>query len=442
MLAPAVAVSPTSGSHPPRVRWAEGGGLLERAVWRRGGRVAQVEGVQAALLPEVFGGMHVLAPVGRGAALLAERVAGRFCAVGTGAVCAPVRWRTAGGVAAWIHAPALPRGPSEVPASPGVIVRGDGAWLSVAVGDEALAAALAARPEARGSALAVLRDGRVVALTPMARARGLARGMGAARARRLARAGGVTLVRDAALVTAGAEAGVTAQGPVLADVRAWLGDRSAGGDEGGAQASGQASALARGGLAGGVHYARGVLTVRLDLTQDAVAVADALVLRLWQVWGVVGRVAVASLAGDSAALVRLLAPGQVAVVPVEASGAWGVGRAWAGARVRLGARACAWEGRALEDVEGIVARCAALAQGVEGRALQVLLAGVGVAEPVEVCVDLPRGADPAVRRALVEDAVRRQALTVGPVRAITVRAARRTRGSAARTSGALARAAS
>jgi hypothetical protein len=186
----------------------------------------------------------------------------------------------------------------------------------------------------------------------------------------------------------------------------------------------EACALALG-QAGG-RLVRGVWTVRLDLAHDAVAVARALLLRVWQTCGLAGRAAVAAFEGDASALVRVLGAGQVGVVPVEASGVWAGGRGLRRGRARLGAREGVWEGRVMEDADGVAARAAVLARGVTSRCLRVRLAGPSGQEAAELRIELPRHADVAVRRALVEDAVRRHALACGPVRGIRVRAWRAT----------------
>jgi hypothetical protein len=110
--------------------------------------------------------------------------------------------------------------------------------------------------------------------------------------------------------------------------------------------------------------------------------------------------------------------------------------------VRLGTRARSWEGRAIEDVEGVVARASALAQGLTGRALRVSVGGQARAEVVTFCVDMPVGADAGVRRALLEDAVRQHTIALGGVGSIEVRQAARASGRTYAVSEGLARAAS
>jgi hypothetical protein len=129
------------------------------------------------------------------------------------------------------------------------------------------------------------------------------------------------------------------------------------------------------------------------------ALADQLVLRLWQEFGVRVRLAIAAESGAAMRLTRLLEPDSVALIPATASGAW--------RRRGSPRRAGAWVGPSLVDIEGIVAKARALVEQVSGPgALRVVAAGRSV--------DVRCTAGASV--AQVESALRAHALQLGEVR--------------------------
>lgn len=359
------------------------------AVDRRGGRTFQFAGSeQLWTLPEVVGPTCVLVPRGHGWPMLARRMGASLRALPHGEPCAPERWSVAGGVAARFRRVALPRGPApavgevDLGAAPRV------GWLRLRVRDLAWSALRRMDPSAGHGAVVLVGVGgrRIQCVSPLARARGLSRGMSVSLAQRHCPS-----VRVLGMVDPTA---------LRAELVAWLVERF-----------------------GGVVPCRGgwlVPWVAPAGQGDDLLGPAWLVQRLWQGFGVHASAAVGASPAAAAALGRLLDPAEVASVEPQAVAAWGR-RAVRVGRLGGGAEGALWEGVALPDVEGVLCRVEQLAErlmpGAEGRTVRVRLHGEK--QSATVRVQVPRGGGRGV--SLLSSAVRGSLTTLGPVSRVDLR---------------------
>lgn len=331
-------------------------GPLAGALRRRGGRAFRIDvgptrGDLVLALPAAPGPLRVIAPRGLGRSLLA-RGNGPWRAEGGGERCLPARWVGVGGVAAWLREVERPRAADAV--APGQARSGDGLHVVVLPVDAAWAEARRADPSVGRGPVVLLRAGRVVGLSPQARAAGLRRGMSLRLARRR-----VPELR--AVEGVEGEAMYARLGALLAQEVAEPG-------------------RVRGGWAATLPAAK---------SAAAMGLAAWIVARAWQALGVEVRVAVGPDRASTLALARALPAGLAGVVTASAGAAWTA------------------PGRApvvLPDLEGLVVGAREIARGArDGDRLRL----VGAAGSVEVELAPGRGADRA------EQLVRRHGLALG-----------------------------
>ncbi len=335
------------------------------------------EGDVLVTLPAESGGRCVIVPKGMGSAVVANGVAGGWVAAGSGSTFGPARWASVGSVAAWVRSVRLPVGPNGAVGARERPIAEDGGWIVIRPVGVAWAEARRADPSAGRGAVVVL-DRWVRAVSPVARACGVAVGMSAAQAS--ARCAAVRFIQP------------PPRGDSWERMTDVLEVELAGVTRSGA------GFVAR---AGG---ARGAA---------ALALAERIAHRLWQSVGVEARIAVAGSAAEARALVAVLEPNQVAVAPHGGAPVWSVhtrGGAWS-----RSARSASWRGPSLPDVEGIVALCRSIAPSASGPLRLTLDTGNR-----RHIIDVPAG--PLAAAARVESAVRECALGVGPISAVRMRA--------------------
>jgi hypothetical protein len=357
----------------PRLSPAPEASPLAARLARRGGRAFLI-GDELVLAMPGAGGPQVLVPRGFGRPLLAVSVAGAMRALGTGAPCHPARWVSVGGVAARVREVPLPRGPARaLPAQDAPAGDAEGPWLVVRTEALAGSAARLLDPSV-GHGAVVVAGPRVRAVSAQAARAGVRLGQSVALARR--KCPGVRVV--AAPDDAAVEAAVA-------------------------------------GVVGGEKVG-GAWRVRLPAGGDAGEHAARVLRRLWQRAGVEAAGAVAERVEDAAGLARVLRPGQVGVVPAAAAGAWagrgGPGRWWAGDR------AASWQGAALPDLDGAIARARGLADAVPARDGALRFTVRGEQGEARVDVPLPRGCDRALRDAAIDAGLRGRLAGVGAVVAV------------------------
>jgi hypothetical protein len=241
---------------------------------------------------------------------------------------------------------------------------------------------------AAGHGPVAVADRWVRAVSPAARARGVARGMSLALARR----------HCPELVTYAPSGGVDLTAEVARRLEAWFGP---------------------------VVTRRGGLFVRVSGPSapgpDGVEVAERVARLLWQELGVESRIALAPTTEAARGLAALLEPGWVGVAAAAATAAW-AGRTRSVARCAAGARRAAWRGAPLPDLEGAVARAALLTGGLRrsarGNLLRVRIAGARASADVRVRVPERCGRVGLAR--LVEGVLRREGAALGPIEAVAL----------------------
>lgn len=325
----------------------------------RGGRAFRVDGGDRVLTLPGAGPTVVAVPRGHGAPVLADARGGSLRALATGLACTPVRWASAGAVAAWLReAPAVrpgaALGPVALQAGGVTVVRVRQLTATVArLGD--------------GAAAVVVRGPRVVALNARAAARGIRVGMPRGRAE----------ARCPALLVH--EAGAEAER--LEALGAWL-----------AAEYGPCTRV-RGGFV--VHGAP-------ELGPQGLGALVQLRVRVWQATGLVVSAVAAPDAGSARRLSALLGGAWVAAIPADAAALWSarppVGPAH---RAAAGGR---WEGAPMLDVEGVVTLAQALTVGARGAVALRLWTDRG---RIELPLDVPADAGRAEVASRVEGAVRR-----------------------------------
>lgn len=303
---------------------------------------------------------QVLLPRGFGRPLLARQAPGGWLVEGSGETCSPRRWITAGGLAARVRRYQLPAGPAAAQPRLSRVAPAEGApamWLAVRLEAPLVAPVVLARPELRGTPLAVC-TARVRDVSPEARAAGVRPGMSLRLA--LRRCPGLRFVEPPA---------VSAHAEVRALLEAEVGNVQ--------------------------QERRGLLVpITAGSVGELFSVAERIALRIWQAAGVKVRLAIASDGQLAMRFARLLASGSVAYVPASADAVWRRSRPRPGSP-------------AMPDVEGIVAAARAVAARATG-AGRLVVQGAGAR------VELPCANEPNAA-ATVEGALRGQALRLGEV---------------------------
>lgn len=374
----------------PRLSSAAPVGEAGARMTRRGGRffVVRGSGDRVVTLPDAAGPLGVVVPRGFGHPLIATRTAAGFRAEPTGEPCAPARWASAGGIAAWLRRVPTPRGP--VHAVERAVEPAENAGLWVCVRPTALDwAAVRWMDASAGHGPVAVADRWIRGVSPTARARGVRRGMSLALARRRC-----------------PELRVVAAPPQEA-----LRERLV-------------SVLS--GDYGPVETRRGAFLLRLPhLWSGApagLASGERIAQRLWQALGVEVRVGIAESQADASGLARMLDPGWVGVAPAEAGGVWSASGKASGSWVR-GERAAAWRGEAMPDIEGAVELCRGLAAplGLAEDDTCLHLTLVGTRSTVRLVREVPTGCDRAALYGLIDGAVRGPLLAAGAVVAVRIR---------------------
>lgn len=306
------------------------------------------------------GAAVVLVPRGHGAPLLARESGSQFVSLSTGLVCTPVRWVSAGAVAAVLREAPAPRPCAPVGVVP---LRAEG----VTVLRVHRLAATSARVS-DGAPAAVVKAGRVVAVNARSASRGVGAGM---------------LVRRALSLCPGLrvhEPGDEQQR--LAELGDWL--------------AAEYGACVR--VRGGFQLAAApegddavVLTALADLRT-----------RVWQATGLTVKVVSAPDATAAGRLVRHLAGNWVANIPAASAALWAARLPLV--RLHQSAVAGSWAGESILDVEGVVSLAQALSTGARGAVRLRLWSDNGVLS-TELAIPVAAGRAEAASR--VEVAVRR-----------------------------------
>jgi hypothetical protein len=382
---------------PPRIGAAALPVPMELRLARRGGRAftpRDQPGDVTIALPEVGGVSTVLVPRGFGHPLFGRRVGGDLRAEPAGEPCAPARWVPAGGVAAWLRAVPPPRGPTHA-VRPDPVGDGQGAWVCVRPAAVAWSALRLVAPAA-GHGPVVVADRWVRAVSPAARARGVARGMSLPLARR----------HCPELVAYSPSGGVDLVAEVARRLEAWFG-----------------TVTPLSGLRGGRH---GALLVRLPgwavAGPGALPAAERIARLLWQELGLEARIGVAATSDAAYGLAGFLEPGWVAVAAPMAAAAW-AGRAPRVAHCAAGSRRASWQGVAAPDLEGAVSRAGLLTGGLvraaRGGTLRLRLRGAR--GQADVRVRVPEACGRVGLARLIEGVVRREGAGVGAIESLSIR---------------------
>jgi hypothetical protein len=240
---------------------------------------------------------------------------------------------------------------------------------------------------AAGHGAVVVADRRVLGASPVARSRGIIRGMSLALARRRCPNLQVWAAAEGAL-----------QQSVGERLGGWLGPVT--------------------GIRGG-FLAR--LPANCGEPRAALDAAARLARLLWQELGVECRVSVAATAGAARGLAALLEPGWVGHAAASAADAWARPAPRAAAS-SAGESEAIWAGAAMPDIEGVAARARILseplARAARGGVLRVRVVGARGSRSKRVRV--PAGCSPGGVTRLVEAVVRREGAALGPISSLRI----------------------